>query len=210
MRILVLCDDTSHPAQVLQKGLAGLEEYGFEFDWVEDAHDWSVEQIAAYPAVILSKMNNFSSSDETPWMTENVQGAFLKYVQNGNSLLALHSGTAGYEQASVLRALLGGVFREHPDQCPVTVKPLVGHPLIEGSKTFTLVDEHYMMDLDDEQADVFLHTKSEHGTQPGGWRRYEGNGRVCVLTPGHNLEVLEHPSYQALLCNALRWCSKIL
>jgi hypothetical protein len=31
-----------------------------------------------------------------------------------------------------------------------------------------------------------------------------------MLTPGHNLEVWLHPSYQALILNGLRWCSKTL
>ena len=209
MQILVLCDDIWHPAQVSIKGLAGLSQSGFEFDWIENAAEWSAERMAAYPVTILSKANNFSSADETPWMTDFVQAAFHIYVQNGNGLLVLHSGTAGYERTFVLRALMGGVFREHPEQCPVTTEPLADHPLTAGSDTFTLIDEHYLMDLDDDQVDVFLHTISEHGSQPGGWRKYEGDGRVCVLTPGHNLEVWEHPSYQRLLLNALRWCSKI-
>ncbi|MFN2232862.1 MAG: ThuA domain-containing protein [Anaerolineales bacterium] len=209
MQIFVLCDDRWHPAQVVRKGLSGLEDTGFEFDWIENANQWSDERMAAYPAVILSKSNNISSADESPWMTEIVQQAFLKYVKRGNGLLAIHSGTAGYEGTAVLRALLGGVFREHPDQCPVTVEPLADHPLSAGSESFTLLDEHYHMDLDDQQAEVFLKTKSQHGTQPGGWRRYEGDGRVCVLTPGHNLEVWQHPAYQRLLLNALRWCSNV-
>jgi type 1 glutamine amidotransferase len=209
MRILGLCGDIWHPAKVVRKGLAGLEDSGFEFDWVEDARQWSVQRMAAYPAVILSKSNNISSADESTWMTESVQQAFRKYVKRGNGLLAIHSGTAGYEGTAVLRALLGGVFREHPDQCPVTVEPLADHPLSAGSESFTLLDEHYHMDLDDQQAEVFLKTKSQHGTQPGGWRRYEGDGRVCVLTPGHNLEVWQHPAYQRLLLNALRWCSNV-
>jgi type 1 glutamine amidotransferase len=53
---------------------------------------------------------------------------------------------------------------------------------------------------------VFLTTVSEHGTQPGGWTRLEGQGRVCVLAPGHNLEVWLAPAYQTLIANALRWC----
>ena len=209
MRILVLCDDRWHPAHVVRKGLTGLEDYGFEYDCMEDAKQWTAEQMATYPAVILSKSNNISSENESPWMTESVQQAFLSYVRSGNGLLAVHSGTAGYEQTAVLRALLGGVFREHPDQCPVTVEPLADHPLSAGSESFTLVDEHYQMHLDDQQAEVFLMTKSQHGSQPGGWRRYEGDGRVCVLTPGHNLEVWQHPAYQRLLLNALRWCSNL-
>jgi type 1 glutamine amidotransferase len=130
----------------------------------------------------------------------------LDYVRAGRGLLVVHSGTAGYRDTDVLRPLMGGVFLEHPKQCPVTVEPEPGHPLTEGAETFTVQDEHYMMALDDEQADVFLTTGSEHGTQPGGWIRSEGVGRVCVLTPGHNLEVWLHPSYQTLLENALRWC----
>ena len=210
MRILVLTDDKWHPAQVPQQGLAGLGKFGFEFDWIENSNDWSAERMAAYPVVILSKSNNISSTDETPWMSETIQQAFLDYVKSGKGLLVLHSGTAGYQQALILRALMDGVFREHPDQCPVTVEPLADHPLTEGSEAFTQMDEHYLMDFDDDQADVFFHTKSEHGTQPGGWRRHEGDGRVCVLTPGHNLAVWQHPSYQALLLNALRWCSKTI
>ena len=209
MKVLGVCDDIWHPAHVVRQGLSGLEDYGYQFDWIENARQWSAQQMAIYPTVILSKSNNISSMIESPWMTESVQQAFLSYVRRGNGLLAIHSGTAGYEQTPVLRALLGGVFREHPDQCPVTLEPVADHPLSAGSESFTLVDEHYQMDLDDQQAEVFLKTKSEHGSQPGGWRRYEGDGRVCVLTPGHNLEVWQHPAYQKLLLNALRWCSNI-
>jgi type 1 glutamine amidotransferase len=70
-------------------------------------------------------------------------------------------------------------------------------------------DEHYFMALDDTKADVFVATVSEHGEQPGGWRRKEGRGRVAVLTPGHNLEVWLHSSFQVLLRNCLRWCGHV-
>jgi type 1 glutamine amidotransferase len=115
------------------------------------------------------------------------------------------SGLAGYDQLMVLRGLMGGVFIRHPPQCPVTVEPRAGHALAAGGATFTVADEHYFIDLDDDQADVFLTTASEHGTQPGGWTRTEGAGRVCVLTPGHNVEVWLDPSYQVIIQNALRW-----
>jgi type 1 glutamine amidotransferase len=53
-------------------------------------------------------------------------------------------------------------------------------------------------------------SRSEHDEQPAGWRRTDGAGRVAVLTPGHNLEVWLHPSYQKLILNALRWCGRII
>lgn len=206
--ILVLCDDQWHPAAVARTGLAALGNGEFSFDWIEDAGDWSAQRMAGYRLTVLVKANNVSSTDTTPWMTDDVQAAFLDYVRQGNGLLAIHNGTAGYLDAAVLRGLLGGVFVRHPSQCPVTMEPRPGHPLTAGSAPFTLKDEHYFMALDDAEADLFLTTTSEHGTRAGGWTRSEGAGRVCVLTPGHHVEVWLHPAYQALIRNALRWCSK--
>ena len=143
-------------------------------------------------------------------MTDEVQVAFANYVRKGNGLLAIHSGTAGYQEMPVLRSLLGGVFTHHPEQCLVAIEAKSGHPLTTGVSLFALKDEHYFMEVDDPRPDIFLTTRSEHGEQPGGWRRAEGIGRVAVLTPGHNLEVWLHPSYQALMLNALRWCGRII
>jgi uncharacterized protein len=210
MKTLVLCDDYWHPARVPREGLSGFNDKEFAFDWIEDARDWSAERMAAYPLVILTKSNHISSSDQRGWMTEEVQSAFADYVRKGNGLLAIHSGTADYQEMSILRSLLGGVFTHHPEQCAVTVEPRTGHPLAMHIPSFTLKDEHYFMAMYDSQADVFVTSHSEHGEQPAGWRRMEGAGRVAVLTPGHNVEVWLHPSYQTLLRNALRWCGRIL
>lgn len=208
MKTLILCDDYWHPARVAREGIGALQDDEFTFDWIENAHDWSPETMAKYPLVILTKSNNVSSADQTSWMTDSVQEAFVDYVRRGNGLLAIHSGTAGYQETPILRSLLGGVFTHHPEQCLVTMQPKLEHPLSAGCEAFTLKDEHYFMALDDPQADVFMTTKSEHGEQPGAWTRMEGAGRVAVLTPGHNLDVWLHPSFQKLLLNTLGWCGK--
>lgn len=207
MHVLVLCDDYWHPARVPRAGLAPLEA-GFALDWIEQAGDWSAEKMAAYPAVVLTKSNNISSADQTPWMSEAAQQAFADYVRAGGGLLVIHSGSAGYADTPILRRLMGGVFVEHPPQCDVTYAPQAGHTLAASSAPFTVKDEHYFMAFDDAQADVFMTSASEHGTQPAGWTRAEGSGRVCMLTPGHNVEVWLHPSYQAIIRNALRWCGQ--
>lgn len=209
MRALVLCDDYWHPAHVVREGLGALQAKGeFEFDWIEDAHEWSAERMVGYPAVVLVKSNNVSAADPDAWMTPEVENAFLEYVRAGKGLLVVHSGSAGYKETPVLRALMGGVFDQHPPQCMVTVEPVEGHPLTAGVAPFTVKDEHYFMLLDDAGADVFLTAASEHGAQPGGWTRAEGTGRVCMLTPGHNVEVWLEPSFQVLLGHALRWCGQ--
>ena len=208
MQTLVLCDDHWHPARVPREGLSPLKEQGFTFDWIEDTRDWSTERMLAYPLVILTKSNHVSSRDKSGWMTDEVQSAFADYLRKGNGLLAIHSGTADYQEMPVLLSLLGGVFTHHPEQCAVTIEPKIDHQLTMGISSFTVKDEHYFMAINDPNVDVFLTTHSEHGEQPAGWMRTEGAGRVAVLTPGHNLEVWLHPSYQALLLNALRWCGR--
>jgi type 1 glutamine amidotransferase len=209
MHVLVLCDDRWHPASTVRTGLGGLGDGEFEFDWIENAAEWTAERMAEYPVVLFSKSDNVSASDQTSWVSEEAQEAFVEYVRRGNGLLAVHSGTV-YARMPVMRGLLGGAFIRHPKQCPVAVEPKEGHLLTAGSASFTEMDEHYMMELDDAGADLFLTTSSEHGTQPAGWTRTEGEGRVCVLSPGHNAEVWLHPSFQALLRNALCWCNKEL
>lgn len=209
MKTLVICGDYWHPPQIPREGLGALKTAEFTFDWIENARHWSPERMATYPLVILTKSNNISVTDQNDWMSESVQAAFVNHVLKGNGLLAIHSGIAEYEQKPELRHLLGGVFTHHPDQCPVTIEPQAGHPLSVGSEPFTLTDEHYFIEIDDPQIDVFMTTRSKHGDQPGGWIREEGAGRVAVLTPGHNVEVWLHPAFQNLLLNALHWCSKV-
>jgi type 1 glutamine amidotransferase len=204
MRTLIICDDYWHPASTIRQGMGKLE--GFTFDWIENGNDWSAEHMAEYPLVLFAKSNNVSQAVKNSWVTEEVQQAFVDYVRQGNGLLVVHSGTV-YAKYPILRSLLGGAFTHHPDGCPVTIEPQAGHPLTTGSITFTAQDEHYFIELDDTQADVFMTTTSVNGTQPGGWTRSEGKGRVCILTPGHTVEVWQHPSFQTLLRNALRWCS---
>ena len=209
-KVLVLCDDFWHPAQVPKDGLSPLKEHDFTFDWIEDARDWSAGLMANYPLTILTKSNDVSSSDPSGWMTNEVQSAFAEYVHEGKGLLAIHSGTAGYQDALVLRNLLGGVFDHHPEQCEVRMEPQAGHPLTKDVETFTVKDEHYFMSMHDPYADVFLMSRSEHGEQPAGWKREVGKGRVVVLTPGHNLDVWLNPNFQLLLLNSLRWCGRAI
>lgn len=210
MKTLVICGDHWHSPQVPREGLGAFRTTQFSFDWIENTHVRFLERLAAYPLVILTKSNNVSATDQAGWMSNSIQTAFVNHVHKGNGLLAIHSGIAEYEQKSELRRLLGGVFTQHPDQCPVSIEPHAGHPLSAGSESFTLPDEHYFVEIDDPQVDIFMTTRSIHGEQPGGWRREEGAGRVVVLTPGHNEEVWLHQSFQSLLLNALRWCSKII
>lgn len=205
MNILVFCDDPWHPGSVIKKGLSFLKHEDYSFEWVYDAGKWSSHNLSSYSMVILAKTNNKSSTNKNSWMTIEIEHLFKDYVQNGGSFLVLHSGCAGYEKSLTLRALMGGVFSHHPEQCKVNSIPLRDHSLTKGCESFELKDEHYFITMDDNNPDIFMTTESEHGAQPGAWRRTEGKGKIAVFIPGHNLEVWMNASFQKLLGNIFDW-----
>lgn len=211
MRILVLCDDKWHPAATPRAGLAPLAGDAFRFDWLEDGAAWPAVRLDDYAVLLLTKANNRTATDVTPWLTPDAEARLVAYVQRGGGLLVVHSGTVGYGESPALDTLIGGSFDHHPPQCDVTVAPVGSHPFTAGVAPFTVRDEHYFMRMNTHMAQDrpafthFLTTTSEHGVQPAGW--VHRDHRVCVLTPGHNVEVWLQPNFQRLLTNGLRWCS---
>lgn len=207
MRALVLCDDQWHPAADVQRGFIALLDSSFDCEFVTNGNAWSAAQLEDFAVVVVAKANHISATDQRPWLTESNHSPFSEFVRLGGGLFLIHGGTC-YKDLPKMRGLIGGAFLSHPDQCPVTVEPKPGHVITAGVQTFTMRDEHYLMALDATDADVFLRTRSRYGVQPAGWTRLEGNGRVCALTPGHNLEVWLQPEFQKLLMNGLNWLAK--
>ncbi len=204
MKVWLICDDFYHPGDIPQKGMEALAGEGIELDVTTDAREFAKERLAGYPVVVLAKGNSINATIQEPWQTPEVEGAFLDYVASGGGLLCIHSGTTG-TGADSLHALMGCRFHHHPEQCPVTVTPLKDHPVTEGVAPFTQKDEHYYLDLYAKDADILAVASSANGVSVAGYVRAEGKGRVCVLTPGHNLAVWLDPSYRKMLLNALRW-----
>jgi type 1 glutamine amidotransferase len=207
-RTLVLCDDLCHPGVIVRRGLEALGDCGFDFAWLENCADWSAKRMEEFSLVVLAKSNVVSAKDKRAWLAKDSEQDFCNHIRRGNGLVVIHSGTAGYAELPVMRGVICGTFLHHPPQCRVTIEPKYRNPLTDGVTPFTLQEEHYFMELDNAAADVFLLSRSEHGVQPAGWTHTEGGGRVCVLTPGHRLEVWLHPEFLKILSNALRWAAK--
>ena len=224
MRVLLLCDDYWHPGKVPISGVEPLKEQGFLFDIISDANDFNPDTLPEYPVVLLVKCDQASQQDKTSWITETVQRSFIEYVEKGGGLLAIHSATVAGAHTDELKMLLGCQFTFHPHECPVTVQPVKPHPVTEGVGMFCETDEHYRLKLLTDDADILVASYSPPQGEaskyaedpnnntpawicPAGYIRTQGKGRVCVLTPGHNLAVWLNPDFQRLLKNALCWCA---
>ncbi|MDR1693059.1 MAG: ThuA domain-containing protein [Oscillospiraceae bacterium] len=224
MRVLLLCDDYWHPGQVPIDGVGPLKAEGFQFDIITDAKEFSTDMLRDYPAVLLSKCDETSAADGTPWKTEEVQRAFIGYVEGGGGLLAVHTALVAGKQTEALDRLIGSRFTFHPNGTPVLVQPLKPHPVTDGVGAFTEPDEQYRLEILASDIDVLTAsyapgqgdeekyiTEPYHNAPawlcPACYVRTQGKGRVCVLTPGHHLAVWHNPEYQKTLRNALQWVS---
>lgn len=215
-RILVLCDDLWHPAEVIERGLALLETDRYTFDVVKTAKDiLTPEYIEDYPMILCCKSNCINLGNKEPWFEEGVTEVmpedFERYVRAGHGFLAVHSSLVYSEKnRPEFSKMLGCAFVTHPPRCAVSVHVENGaHPVAQGVTDFDTRDEHYMIDMNAPDADVFLTSTSEKGgRQVAGYTRLLGEGRLCALTPGHTLAVWQNPQFQRLVLNAIAWCLK--
>jgi type 1 glutamine amidotransferase len=208
VRVLVLCGDQWHPAADVRLGFNALSDARFDFDYAVDCGQGAVALLREYSVVIVVKVNHRSASDQSPWLTVTTQSAVRDFVSHGGGLFLIHGGTC-YKDLPEMCGVAGGAFLKHPDECPVTVEPMSGHQMTAGVNRFTERDEQYFVELNAADAKVFLFSRSQHGMQPAGWTRTVGNGRVCVLTSGHNRAVWMHPEFEKLLRNGLIWLSRL-
>ena len=214
MKILILCDDKWHPAEVVERGLAFLAEEGHALDFVRDAKDILTPAfLGRYPVVINAKGNALTGANDAPWFEEGVTEAgpeeLREYVEAGGGFLSLHAGNSfKAEENKAYTDFVGNSFVKHPPRCTVRVTVDRTHPVTEGVHDFEIRDEHY--ELEHLAADILplLSTVSESGgKQTGGYVRSIGKGRLCVLTPGHILSVWENEEYRKLVRNAVFWCA---
>lgn len=223
-KILVLCDDVWHPAEVIERGLvsfekntrAGAKSPSYKFDFVKAAKDiLTPDFIQQYPLIICCKSNNVIAANPAPWfentVTEVMGGEFREFVENGGGFLSIHSGNVFMGDGDGVEEyceFVGNRFLSHPLRCEVLLENIKSHPIMEGvADSFSVRDEHYKIELLAEDADIFLSSSSqEGGTEPAGYTRIMGKGRLCVLTPGHTLSVWENEEFQKILKNAIEWC----
>ncbi len=210
VNVLVLCDDVWHPVEVIERGLADLQDKEFHFDIVCTAKDiLTPELISAYPVIMNCKGNAVTAANSAPWfepgVTEVGAKEFADYVKAGGGFLSVHAGnTAGLNGYQEYVEFVGNNFLGHPLRCEVEVSVVKEHPVTAGVEDFTIRDEHYQLGELAEDIDVFLETRSATGgTQIAGYSRELGEGKICVLTPGHTLAVWQNEMFRKLLFNAI-------
>ena len=163
---------------------------------------------------------------------EQLQG-LMSAVEGGAGLTGWHGGIADSFRASAeYLTLVGGQFATHPPVAPgveraeneryfrdytVTITDAGRqHPITAGIDDFDLRTEQYWVLYDDLNHVLATTThpadpgRPWHRPQssPAVWTRSWGAGRVVVTTPGHSLDVLDHPSVRTIIESGMLLASR--
>lgn len=216
MNVLLLCDDTWHPAEIIERGLNAMDKEEMTFHVVKTAKDiLTPEFVRKYDALVNCHGSAINASNSHSWfekgVTEFGPEEFRDYIAQGGALVAVHSGlTIGgdEEPQPAYTETVGCYFVSHPPRETVRVRVTAKNEITRGVRDFSARDEHYQIQITASDIEPFLESASEHGgVTVSGYRRYFGRGRVVALTPGHTLAVWENPEFHTLLNNAIRWAA---
>lgn len=154
-------------------------------------------------------------------------------VEAGTGFTGWHGGIAdSFRDSSDYLQLVGGQFATHPGKHPdrlaggpddnyldYTVQFTAegrAHPITAGLDDFSLTTEQYWV-LHDDLNDVLAttthpapewHPWHRPVTSPAIWTREWGAGRIVVTTPGHSVDVLEHPSVRTIIERGMLWATR--
>jgi type 1 glutamine amidotransferase len=154
-------------------------------------------------------------------------------VAAGTGLTGWHGGIAdSFRASSDYLQLIGGQFAAHPGKEPCALRGDESdnflthtvefteqgrrHPVTGGLADFTLTTEQYWV-LHDDLVDVLAttthpvrpwHPWDRPVTSPAVWTRQWGAGRIVVTTPGHSLDVLEHPTVRTVIERGMLWATR--
>lgn len=165
---------------------------------------------------------------------DSVRG-LTQAVENGSGFIGWHGGVlVGFTQSESYYQMLGGKFVAHPGK-PEAMRTgsetdyFIRHTIefteqgkvdeiTKGFADFELITEQYWL-LTDPYMNVLATTtqSSVEGdpwkspvTSPAIWTRRWGQGKIFICSPGHNLDVVRHPTISQIICNGALWATRVL
>lgn len=155
-------------------------------------------------------------------------------VSSGTGMVGWHGGIAdSYRDSADYLQLIGGQFAHHAARMPASEKTGeqddnyqeysveltdLGrtHPVTAGVDDFVLTTEQYWV-LSDSYNEVLATTTQAKRdfdawdrpvTFPAVWTRSWGAGRIVVSTPGHRLDVVQHPAVRRIIEQGMLWAAR--
>ena len=217
-RITAVLGDFYHDRDLAVKSFQGgierlKQETNIELDVTYLSVSELINNIKTNPDVIVLFAENRLNPEDTDvkrWMTAEDAKIINDYVKNGGSWLAWHAGLASYENIEEYTSMLKGYFLHHPDKHQVvTYTTDFSSEYFSPDEKFKFLDEHYFVQVEEDQTNIFLKSESVDGSSLAGWYHGYGKGKVLCLTPAHIEEGLMNPTFLKVFAKSIKWCCEV-
>jgi uncharacterized protein len=219
--------DGHMPVETTDSFIPFLEQHGFSVRVEESNEIYADAEVMAGIDVIVQVVT-MSTIEKEPL------AGLIKAVRAGTGMVGWHGGIAdSYRNSADYLQLIGGQFAHHASVRPpeeatgeqsdnyedYTVNITEtgrAHPVTEGVEDFDLTTEQYWV-LSDAYNEVLATTTQAKRdwdawdrpvTFPAVWARHWGEGRIVVSTPGHRLEIVQHPSVRRIIEQGILWAAR--
>jgi len=180
---------------------------GVEVNYTEDVN-------TILPA--LNQLRVLYLSNNQPMTNKALRNGIFGFADSGRGLLLVHAANwyNWRDWPEYNRALVSGGTRSHDKfgEFEVTVDE-PGHPIMASvPATFQISDElyHFQKDAEGPSIQVLATGKNSVSgkTYPVVWIVSHPKARIVCCTLGHDGAAHEHPAYQAILRNAVKWAAR--
>ena len=174
----------------------------------EDISNWD------YDVMVLFNM--------TQQISPKRQQNFVKLLEQGVGVVALHHSIAAFQKWGEYRKIIGGKYYlkdivedgikhkageyKHDLNFSIQVKDRE-HPITRGMNDFTIFDETYKNQVFEQDNHILLTTDHPTSDKPLCWVRHYGRAKICYIQMGHCPDAYANDSYRRLVARAIRWCA---
>ena len=168
------------------------------------------------PSAVLATLKELDVlylSNNQPLADDPLRKAIFRFADSGKGLLLVHPALwyNWKDWPEYNRTLVGGGARSHDryGEFEVTVDD-PSHPVTAGvPRAFRIADELYHFERDDQGTPMQILATGKNLTTgksyPVAWITKHPKARIVCITLGHDDKAHQHPAYQTLLQNSLRW-----
>ena len=141
-------------------------------------------------------------------LSEAQEAGLLNYIRVGGGFFGLHTAAASFRESEGYHSMLNGFFNGHSPYMDFTVDVSDSeHPITEGLADFGVTDELYYLKHNPDTSHHLMHAYDETKDETHVMAFYHtyGEGRVFYFALGHDMAVLENPSFQAVIRRGALW-----
>ena len=147
-------------------------------------------------------------------LSEKSKTGFLRFLEEGKGLLALHAATICFDDWREYRKILGAWWKwgssGHAPLQEHRIRVNSGrHPIVQNVGDFNVFDELYTDPKITDEVDPLLEGEWAGKKHPVMWVRNYGKARVCYNALGHGPRAFGNPMVRLLFQRGALWvCGK--